>query len=59
MSVIQIVFALMRSLVCNRPELVTESLALRQQLSFVREKSKRPSLGQHNLNYWGLHDAEG
>jgi hypothetical protein len=40
MSFIQTLFALVRSLVCERAELAAENLALRQQLAVLREKTK-------------------
>ena len=46
MSVMQMVFALVRSLVRDRAKLAAEILALRQQLAVLRKKTKRPSLRQ-------------
>ncbi len=39
MSAIQMVFALVRSLVRDRAELAAENLALRQQLAVLRQKT--------------------
>ena len=54
MSVIQLVFALARSLVRDRVELAAENLALRQQLAALREKGKRPSLRQRDRIFWAI-----
>jgi len=54
MSVIQIVLALVRSLVRDRTELAAENLALRQQLAVLRESSRRPSLRQRDRNFWAI-----
>jgi len=54
MIVIQMVFALVRSLVRDRAELAAENLALRQQLAVLREKTKRPSLRQRDRVFWAI-----
>ena len=54
MSVIQMVFALVRSLVRDRAQLAAENLALRQQLAVLREKTKRPSLRQRDRIFWAI-----
>lgn len=54
MSVIQMLFALVRSLVRDCAELAAENLALRQQLAVLREKTKRPSLRQRDRIFWAI-----
>ena len=54
MSVIQLVLALIRSLVRDRIDLAAENLALRQQLAVLREKTKRPSLRQRDRIFWAI-----
>ncbi len=54
MSVIQVVLALVRSLVRDRAELAAENLALRQQLAVLRETNKRPSLRQRDRIFWAI-----
>jgi putative transposase len=54
MGVIQMVFAFVRSLVCDRAELAAENLGLRQQLAVLREKTKRPSLHQRDRIFWAI-----
>jgi transposase InsO family protein len=54
MSVIQMLVALVWSLVRDRAELAAENLALRQQLAVLREKTKRPSLRQRDRIFWAI-----
>jgi len=54
MSLIQMVLALVRSLVRDWVELAAENLALRQQLAVLREKTKRPSLRQRDRIFWAI-----
>lgn len=54
MSAVQMLFALVRSLVRDRAELAAENLALRQQLAVLREKSKRASLRQRDRIFWAI-----
>lgn len=54
MSAIQLILALVRSLVRDRSELAAENLALWQQLVVLREKTKRPSLRQRDRIFWAI-----
>jgi len=54
MSPIQMVVALVRSLVHDRVELAAENLALRQQLAVLREKAERPALRQRDRILWAI-----
>ncbi len=42
MSVLRVLLALIRNILADRAELVTENLALRPQLAILEQKSKRP-----------------
>ncbi len=44
MGMLRVLFALIRNILADRAELVTENLALRQQLAILEHKSKRPRL---------------
>jgi putative transposase len=54
MSVIQMLIAFVRSLVRDRAELAAENLALRQQLSVLEHKSKRPRLRNRDRIFWAI-----
>jgi len=52
MSVLQIVFVLIRGIVSNRTQLAAENLALRQQLAVLSEQKKRPRLRRRDRIFW-------
>ena len=52
MSVLHVFFVLIRNVVADRAELVTENLALRQQLAILEHKSKRPRLRKRDRIFW-------
>jgi len=52
MNVVQIVSALVRSILADRVELAAENLALRQQLAVLQRKSKRPTLRKRDKLFW-------
>ncbi len=52
MSVLRVLFALIRNILADRAELVTENLALRQQLAILEHKSKRPRLRKRDRIFW-------
>ncbi len=52
MGWIQMFFVFLRSLLRNQAALATENLALRQQLSILEHKSKRPRLRNRDRIFW-------
>jgi hypothetical protein len=52
MSVLRVLLALIRNILTDRAELVTENLALRQQLAILEQKSKRPRLRKRDRIFW-------
>ena len=52
MSVLRVFFSLIRNILADRAELVTENLALRQQLAILKHKSKRPRLRKRDRVFW-------
>ena len=52
MSALRVLFALIRNILADRAELVTENLALRQQLAVLEHSSKRPRLRQRDRIFW-------
>ncbi len=52
MSVLHLLFALIRSIVADRPELAAENFALRQQLAILEQRSKRPRLRKRDRILW-------
>ncbi len=52
MSVLRVLFALIRNILADRAELVTENLALRQQLAILEHKSKCPRLRERDRIFW-------
>ena len=52
MSVLHVFFVLIRNVVADRAELVTENLALRQQLAILEHKSKRSRLRKRDRIFW-------
>ncbi len=52
MSVLRVLLALIRNILADRAELVTENLALRQQLAILKHKSKRPRLRKRDRIFW-------
>ena len=52
MGWIQMIFVFLRSLLRNQAALATEILALRQQLSILEHKSKRPRLRNRDRIFW-------
>ena len=52
MSVLHLLFALIRNIVADRAELAAENLALRQQLAILEHKSKRPRLWKRDRIFW-------
>ena len=54
MSVLHVLFVLIRNIVADRAELAAENLALRQQLAALQHKSKRPRLRKRDRIFWVL-----
>ena len=52
MGWIQMIFVFLRSLLRNQAALAAENLALRQQLSILEHKSKRPRLRNRDRIFW-------
>ena len=52
MIVLRVLFALIRNILADRAELVTENLALRQQLAALEYSSKRPKLRKRDRIFW-------
>ncbi len=52
MGWIHMIFVFLRSLLRNQAELAAENLALRQQLSILEHKSKRPRLRNRDRMFW-------
>ncbi len=52
MIVIRVLFALIRNILADPAELVTENLALRKQLAILEHKSKRPRLRKRDRIFW-------
>ena len=52
MGWIHMIFVFLRSLLRNQAELAAENLALRQQLSILEHKSKRPRLRNRDRIFW-------
>ena len=52
MSVLHVLFVLIRSIVADRAELAAENLALRQQLAILEQRSKRPRLRKRDRIFW-------
>jgi hypothetical protein len=52
MGWIQMIFVFLRSLLRSQGELAAENLALRQQLSILEHKSKRPRLRNRDRIFW-------
>jgi len=49
---IRVIFVFLWALLRNRAELATESLALRQQLAILEQRSKRPRLRTRDRIFW-------
>ena len=52
MIVLRVLFALIRNILADRAELVTENLALRQQLAALEYSSRRPKLRKCDRIFW-------
>ncbi|MCH7994861.1 MAG: hypothetical protein IIB57_10530, partial [Planctomycetes bacterium] len=52
MGWIQMIFVLLRALLCDRAELAAENLALRQQLAILEHTSRRPRLRERDRILW-------
>ncbi len=52
MSVLRVLFALIRNILADRAELVTENLALRQQLAVLQYSAKRPKQRTRDRIFW-------
>jgi transposase InsO family protein len=52
MSVLRVLFVLIRGIVADRSELAAENLALRQQLAILKQCAKRPRLRKRDRIFW-------
>ena len=52
LQIMQMMFALLRTLFANRADLAAENLALRQQLAILNRKSQRPRLNDIDRAFW-------
>ena len=52
MSVLHLLFSLIRNMVADRAELAAENLALRQQLAILEQRSKRSRLRKRDRIFW-------
>ena len=52
MGIVSVIVFLLRAFLLPRAVIVTENLALRQQLAVMRRSAKRPRLRQRDRVFW-------